>query len=91
MIIINSSRLKQLQEREDCMLIDVRSPLEFRDNTITGAVNIPLRNITTLLREDKKKTLIFFGGEDAIDISQSIKYANNMGFTKVYSFGNINK
>lgn len=42
---IKPSDLKDLQQREDILLIDVRTNAEFERSRISGAIHIPLRDI----------------------------------------------
>jgi len=87
---IHKSKAIELIKNKNAMLIDVRGPVEFRNGTINDATNISLRNISSLLTEDKRTPLIFFGeSDDSVDIKQSIKYAENMKFKNIYSLGSI--
>ena len=70
------------------MLIDVRDPVSFRDNTIPGAVNISLRRISELMSHPKNKCLILFGDSDNDEnLTSAVRYAQQFGFDKVYSLG----
>jgi len=84
---IGGKRAKKLVEK-GALLIDVRSPVNFRDGSIPGAVNLSLRQISSLVREPKTKTLIFFGETEADEnLVASTNYAAQMGFTQVFSLG----
>lgn len=68
------------------MLVDMRSPIDFRDGTISGAVNLPLRNfLNKITGMDRKSKIIIFGAsmEDP-DVKHGFNYANQLGFTEVY-------
>jgi len=85
---INQTRVKTLLEKKNAKLIDVRSPVDFANNTIPTAVNLPLRNISQLMGENRKRPLIFFGKDDNdSDMTQAENYATQMGFTNVYVLG----
>lgn len=80
-------RAQKLVEK-GAMLIDVRSPVSYRDGTIPGAVNMSLRQISLLTREPKNRSLIFFGESDHDDtLKAAINYAFQYGFMNVYSLG----
>lgn len=78
-------RVEQLTER-GAVLVDMRSPVEFRNGTVDGAVNLPLRNfLNTITGLDKKTKLIVFSEkQDDADITAGINYAMQLGFTTVY-------
>jgi rhodanese-related sulfurtransferase len=84
---IGGKRAQQLVDK-GAMLIDVRDPVSFRDGSLPGAVNISLRQISTLVKESKKRSLIFFG-ESATDetLNAAINYAYQYGFTEIFSIG----
>lgn len=69
-------------------LFDVRDPVSFRDGTITGASNLSLRNVSTLMKLPKNTKLIFFGTtDDDENLKAIINYVLQFGFTEVYSLG----
>ena len=71
------------------MLIDLRSPVDFRDGTITGAVNLPLKNFTNkLMGFDKKKKYVLIGKtvEDT-DLKAAVNYAEQLGIETVSVVG----
>lgn len=83
---IGKERSNKLIEK-GAILVDMRSPVSFRDGHIKGAVNLPLKNFTTLLmKTEKKATIIIYGDthEDK-ELSQGYNYAEQLGFTKVYT------
>lgn len=64
-------------------LADMRDPVSFRDGHISGAKNLPLKNLlNTIMGMDKKSTLLIYG-ENA-DVEQGAKYAVTLGFSHVY-------
>lgn len=84
---VNGRRAQQLVEK-GAMLIDMSSPVSYRDGSLPGAVNMSLRQLSSLIREPKSKTLIFFGeSEDDGTLQAAIKYAYQFGFTEVFSLG----
>lgn len=71
------------------LLVDMRSPIEFRDGSIPGAVNLPLKNfLNKILGMDRKTKIIIFGKTiDDPDLIQGFNYSNQLGFTDVYASG----
>ncbi len=84
---VSGVRAKKLVEK-GAMLIDMRTPVSYRDGTLPSAVNMSLRQLSSLIREPKSKSLIFFGETENDDTLQAaIKYAYQFGFTEVFSLG----
>lgn len=80
-----TGRKAQELVKTGAMLIDVRSPVSFRDGSIPGAVNMSIRQLSLLNREPKNKKLIFFG-ESSTDetLKAAVNYASQYGFTNIY-------
>ncbi len=70
-------------------LIDTRTPVQFRDGTLPGAVNISPRQASTLITYYPKSTKLVFFGDDQATIDACMNYATAMGFINVYTFGSI--
>lgn len=67
-------------------LIDMRSPVAFRDGHITGAKNLTLRQFTNqlMLIQDKASPIVVYCDsfcED--DLKHALNYADQLGFSKV--------
>ena len=41
--------IKEIYETRDITLVDVRTPLEFKEGTIVGAINIPMNEVVAKL------------------------------------------
>lgn len=82
---IGKNKALELVKR-GALLVDMRSPVAFRDGHVVGAVNLPLRNfVNRIMPLDKKTKLIIYS--DAItdaDLRHGTTYATNLGFTDVY-------
>jgi rhodanese-related sulfurtransferase len=78
----NKELVEKLMSRK-ALLIDMRSPVAFRNGSVEGAVNLPLRNFLNKLGGlDKKTKLIVFGDtQEDSDIVTGINYAQQLGFT----------
>ena len=72
------------------LLIDTRSPVQFRDGTLTGATNISARQMSTLMKHPRDTKIVFFG-DNEVTTNVIINYAISMGFTNVYTFGTIDE
>ncbi len=85
---INGMKAKKLIEKKGGLLIDVRPPTSFRDGTLPGAINISLRQISSLLKHPKNTQLIFFADtNDDEDLRAALNYAVQLGFGNIYSLG----
>lgn len=69
------------------IVVDMRSPVSYRDGHIEGAVNLPLKKFTNLLMAtpDRKKGIIIYGitTQDE-DVVHGFKYSEQLGFTNVH-------
>lgn len=86
---IGLSKAKKLLEKKG-VLVDVRSPVDYRSLSIPQSINLPLRNVSrlpSLLKKDQPVIVV----HDSIttkDAEMFEKYAGQMGFN-VYVFGDI--
>jgi len=80
----NKEKVQTLINSKNAMLVDMRSPVQFRDSPVPGAVNLPLRNLTNTLItiKDKKRPVILFG--EHTDVKMGITYAENLSFENIY-------
>ena len=83
---IGLEEAKQLQN-EGAMLIDVRSPQEFREGHIDGAISIPEYDIKKEIEKivlDKNKNIVVYcssGGRS----KKAQKILNKLGYQNVYN------
>lgn len=82
---INKQRLEQLVSK-GAFLVDMRSPVDYRNSHIDGAVNLPLKNFTNKLMGMPRTTTIVVYSGTATDpeLVSGINYAEIMGFTKLH-------
>lgn len=68
------------------LLVDMRSPVAFRDGHIPGAVNLPLLNfVNKIMGLDKSKKIIIYGDAVTDDVlRQGNNYAETLGFSSVF-------
>lgn len=68
------------------LLVDMRSPVDFRDGSITGAVNLPLKNfLNKIVGLDRKKKIVIFGRTvNDPDLKNACNYAEELGFQNLF-------
>ncbi len=80
--------------KEGAFLVDVRTPQEFAEGSVKGAVNIPLNEVNTRLSEFKgKKSIIVFCRSGARS-NQAKNILEQYGYKNVINGGtweNVNK
>jgi len=75
----------QLWQNKEAIIIDVRTPEEYRDGHIPGVTNIPLDELEQRMNEvpkDKKVVLICRSGNRS---AQGTKLLRNKGFSNVFN------
>lgn len=85
MKLVNKNKTFELVNK-GAMLVDMRSPVDFRDGTIKGAVNLPLRNFVNKLASFNKKQKIVIFGRNITDedLKIAFNYAERLGFVNVF-------
>lgn len=84
---INKKKLNELLEK-GAVLIDMRSPVDYRDGSVKGSKNLPLRNfINHLQMHDKKVPIALivnsFEDDDA-DMKLVETYAHQVSMEKIF-------
>lgn len=72
---------KKLVEERGYSVMDVRTPVAYRDGTLFNAPNAPLRNFVAEFiktRRENNKIILVGSKNDTTDLEVSIKYANNV-------------
>lgn len=82
---ISKNKAEELVQR-GALLVDMRSPVAFRDGHVTGAVNLPLRNfVNRIMPMDKKTKIIIYSDAMTDDVlRQGNTYAESLGFMEVF-------
>lgn len=68
------------------MLVDMRSPVDFRDGSVPGAQNLPLKNfLNKIVGMNRKQKFVLFARdiEDA-DMKNAANYAEQLGFEELF-------
>jgi rhodanese-related sulfurtransferase len=84
----NNNNVQLVQAIKDgALLVDVRSPAEFRSGSVTGAINIPLDTITQQLSRFKgaKNIVVFCRSGNRSRMAEQILKQN--GYTMVINGG----
>lgn len=84
---INKNKLNELLDK-GAALIDMRTPVDFRDGSISGSKNLPLRNfINYMLKHDKKipiALIVKSFEDDESDIKLIDTYADQIRIEKIF-------
>lgn len=75
---------KKIQAKEDFVLLDVRTPMEYSNGKIAGSINLPVDQVQTKVQEiilDKEKTVYVYclsGSRSivAVEIMKQLGYKN---------------
>ena len=79
-------KLASLLKKKSVLFVDMRSPVEFRDSHVSGAVNLPLKNFTNKLMSIPKTTTIvaYSNNFTDVDLTRGMNYAEQLGFTDLH-------
>ena len=82
--------LKEYAEKENAVLLDVRTPQEYRDGHIPGSKNVPLQTLDKVrsVVENKDAELFVYCYSGARS-RQATVMLQHMGYTKVQNLGGI--
>ena len=82
--------LKEYAEAENAVLLDVRTPQEYREGHIPGSINVPLQTLdkVRLVVENKDAELFVYCYSGARS-RQATAMLQHMGYTEVQNLGGI--
>lgn len=82
---VNKKRALSLVSK-GAMLVDMRSPVDFRDGSIPGAQNLPLKNfLNKIVGMNRKQKFVLFARDiDDNDMKNAVNYAEQLGFTDLF-------
>lgn len=72
---------EKLVNEQNYSVLDVRTPVEYRDGTLMDAPNAPLRNFVTEFiktRRGNNKIILIGSKDDISNLEASIKYTNTV-------------
>lgn len=89
---ITQEEAKEMMEKEDTIVLDVRTKAEYDEGYIENAVLLPVTNIKERAEEvlpDRNTTILVYcrSGNRSKTASKELI---NLGYTNVYDFGGIN-
>ncbi|NRT11165.1 rhodanese-like domain-containing protein [Flavobacterium sp. 14A] len=82
-----ATNYKELMQ-QSAVIIDVRSPAEFKQGHIKGAVNMPLNEIVNQVSKIKKDRIIITCCASGMRSASAKNLLKNSGYEKVYNGGN---
>lgn len=77
---ISAQALREIIDGGKGLIVDVRDPKEFENDTVPGAANIPLDQLDAKLKGMSKETLIVFVCNNGKLSSRAQKLAEKAGF-----------
>lgn len=91
---INKNALTKLMKKNNVLLADMRSPIDYRDGHIEQSINLPLRNFTNKLMGLPRDHIIvaYSARYDDAELIQGMNYATQLGFENLYigEYSNLN-
>ncbi|MCI9588392.1 MAG: rhodanese-like domain-containing protein [Oscillospiraceae bacterium] len=82
--------VKAFQETSGAVLLDVRTPQEYREGHIPGSVNIPLQSLSTADQIPAGKDApLFVYCHSGVRSTQAVRLLAQMGYTTVKNIGGI--
>jgi len=82
--------IKDYKNRNDVILLDVRTKEEFVESRIEGSFNIPLQDIMTILNIYPNKDLTYYVHcRSGYRSAQAVKYMNSIGYKNAINIGGI--
>lgn len=83
--------VEEFQKTEGAVLLDVRTPEEYREGRIPGSKNVPLQQLETVTTKVRDKDTPVFvyclsGGRSG----QAVRQLKRMGYENVTNIGGIN-
>jgi rhodanese-related sulfurtransferase len=85
-VIKDRATFEKISGTGKVLLVDVRSPVQYRDGNISGSVNMPLRKFLNEIRTfDTKTKVIMYGSSISDDdLRSGANYAAQLGFDRVF-------
>ena len=79
--------IKEIYETRDITLVDVRTPLEFKEGTIVGAINIPMNEVVAKIDELKKMEPLVVFCRSGSRSEKVMHYLRSQGVAEVWNGG----
>ena len=82
--------VKEYGGLEGAVLLDVRTPQEYREGHIPGSINVPLQSLSTADQIPAgKDTLLFVYCYSGSRSAQAVRLLTGMGYTNIKNIGGI--
>ncbi len=86
--IVSTKQVRKILSNNGAILLDARSPEAFREETISGAINLPIEQLFDYEKElqtlPKDKWLICFCSDEMCDLGNMLAMElQNYGFTRI--------
>ena len=82
--------VKEYQQQVGAILLDVRTPQEYRDGYIPGSKNVPLQTIDKVDSVvENKDTALYVYCHSGARSRQAVSYLQHMGYSNVNNIGGI--
>jgi len=86
---ITKDELKKKLDNEDVKLIEVLDKEAYKKSHIKGAINIPLKRIGTIAKQNystKDEIVVYCADYDCTASPKAAKKLDNLGFKNVYDY-----
>lgn len=83
---IDKTKFDKIVKKNNVLIADMRSPVNYRDGNIDNSVNLPLRNFTNKLMGLPRDyhVIAYSTSFDDSDMLQGMNYAQQLGFENLY-------
>lgn len=82
---------EDLEEGREFVLLDVRTPEEYEEGHIEGAINIPLKSLSYDVENEieDKETVIYLYCRSGVRVITAGQILQDLGYENVYNMGGI--
>ena len=82
--------VREFRNEKDAVLLDVRTPQEYREGHIPGSKNVPLQQLDKLEEvAENKDTVLYVYCHSGARSRQATNFLQYMGYTNVHNIGGI--
>ena len=82
--------VQEYKNAADAVLLDVRSPQEYREGHIPGSQNVPLQQLDKVEEvTENKDTVLYVYCRSGARSRQAVSLLKHMGYTNVHNIGGI--
>ena len=82
--------VEEYRQAADAVLLDVRTPQEYREGHIPGSQNVPLQQLDKVEEvTENKDTVLYVYCHSGARSRQAVSLLKHMGYTNVHNIGGI--